>query len=215
MLLRRLEWRGIEAEVVTVSQGSPIPRGTDLLVLGGGEDDAQAGLAAELAQQLPAALADGVVLFAVCAGLQLLGHSFQTAAGTTVAGAGVLDVVTTAGRGRAVGEVVAEPVDPALPELTGFTNHGGVTLLEGRATPLAKVRSGPANHPSSGDEGAVQDRVIATYLHGPVLARNPALADQLLAMATGLALEPLPDAEVKQLRAERLRAARQGRRRRK
>jgi CobQ-like glutamine amidotransferase family enzyme len=206
VLRRRLGWRGIPADVLPISVGSPIPEQVDLLVLGGGEDDAQTRVAADLARQLPDALSRGTVVFAVCAGLQLLGHSFETAAGSTVAGAGVLDAVTTAGHRRSIGEVVAVPADPDLPLLTGFTNHAGVTVLGNEARPFARVRRGPANHPLGRDEGAVQGSILATYLHGPVLARNPALADHLLERATGLVLEPLPDHEIARLRRERLRS---------
>jgi CobQ-like glutamine amidotransferase family enzyme len=206
VLHHRLTWRGIRSEVVVIPLGSSIPTGIDLLVLGGGEDDAQTRVAPDLAKHLPAVIEDGCVVFAVCAGLQLLGHTFETAAGSTVAGAGVLDALSTAGHRRSIGEVVAVPSDPTLPLITGFANHGGVTVLGECSAPLARVRRGPANHPLSRDEGAVQDGVIATYLHGPVLARNPVLADHLLRRATGLELDPLPDIEVARLRAERLRA---------
>jgi CobQ-like glutamine amidotransferase family enzyme len=205
VLHRRLDWRGIRSEIVVIPLGSRIPSGIDLLVVGGGEDDAQTLVAADLAKHLPAALEAGCLVFAVCAGLQLLGHTFQTAAGSTVAGAGVLDAVSTTGHRRAIGEVVAVPTDPTLPRISGFTNHGGVTVLGEHAAPLAKVWRGPANHPLSRDEGAVQGQVMATYLHGPVLARNPALADHLLHRASGLELDPLPDIEVARLRRERLR----------
>ena len=204
VLHHRLSWRGIPSEVVPIPLGTPVPTGIDLLILGGGEDDAQSRVAADLARFLPPVLASGTVVFAVCAGLQLLGHSFETASGSTVAGAGVLDLTTTAGQRRAIGEVVALPADPELPMLTGFVNHGGMTLLGDAARPFARVRRGPTNHPLSRDDGAVQGSIVATYLHGPVLARNPALADHLLERSTGLQLEPLPDREVARLRSERL-----------
>jgi CobQ-like glutamine amidotransferase family enzyme len=146
-------------------------------------------------------------------------------------------MVTTKGTGaRAVGEVVAEP-DPdgpvVLPTLTGFENHGGQTALAtdatgngtaagaGRGTtPLARVRHGVGNGDGSGTEGAVRGRVIGTYLHGPVLARNPALADLLLAWALDVepaSLAPLDDTAAEALRQERFAATtprrRRGRRR--
>jgi hypothetical protein len=97
---------------------------------------------------------------------------------------GLLDIATSKGTGpRAVGEVVGEPSDDApraLPALTGFENHGGTTTLGPGVTPLARVLHGVGNGDGSGTEGAVSGRVIGTYLHGPLLARNPALADLLL-----------------------------------
>jgi CobQ-like glutamine amidotransferase family enzyme len=204
VLAARLRWRDVAAEVVTVHVGSPVPTTCDLIVIGGGEDEPQSVAAAELAASLPAALDAGAVVLAVCAGLQLLGHTYTTTSGQTVTGAGVLDLTTVAGRRRAIGEVLADPVDLELPRLTGFANHAGETRLGPAAHPLATVVSGPANHPGGKDEGAVQGKVVGTYLHGPVLARNPGLADHLLQLATGLDLEDLPDEEVEHLRQERL-----------
>src|SRR5439155_9149547 len=124
---------------------------------------------------------------------------------------GLLDCVTVAGPGRAIGEIVAQP-DPAwaLPVLTGYENHGGRTTLGPGAVPLGRVTVGCGN--GDGSEGVVTGRVVGAYLHGPALARNPALADYLLASVVG-PLEPLGDAEVNALRAERLAAARGPRRR--
>jgi lipid II isoglutaminyl synthase (glutamine-hydrolysing) len=131
---------------------------------------------------------------------------------------GLLDVTTVKGPGpRAVGEVVAEPVDggpaatgersvpgPALATLTGFENHGGVTTMGPGARPLARVVAGTGNGSGDGTEGAWAGTVVGTYLHGPVLARNPALADLLLGWASGTDLGPLDDAEETALRGERL-----------
>jgi CobQ-like glutamine amidotransferase family enzyme len=107
---------------------------------------------------------------------------------------------------RAVGEVVTEPVDlPDVPTLTGYENHRGTARLHGAARPLAQVVAGVGNG-HDGVEGVQQGHVVATYLHGPVLVRNPALADLLLSRAAG----PLPaydDAAVEQLREERLEVA--------
>jgi len=99
-----------------------------------------------------------------------------------------------------------------LPALTGFENHGGVTALAEGAVPLGRVTAGVGN--GDGSEGTVRGRVVGTYMHGPVLARNPVLADVLLAWAMGDdALEPLDDSAADQLREERL-ATVGGRRRR-
>jgi CobQ-like glutamine amidotransferase family enzyme len=207
VLERRLAWRDLAVEVVTVSLGSPPPNGCDLYVLGGGEDDAQAAVLGALraSSALGAAVDRGVPVFAVCAGLQLLGHSFELARGEIRPGLGLLDVTTTRLRRRAVGEVVAT-VDASLglPELTGFENHGGATRLGPDARPLARVSTGFGNGGGeSRAEGALQASIVATYLHGPVLARNPALADLLLSRAVGTELAPLEIAAVDELRRER------------
>jgi hypothetical protein len=170
---------------------------------------------------------DGAVVFGVCAGYQLLGAEFPDAAGSPHPGLGLLDVSTRKGTGpRAVGEMVAAPrVDaPALPDgaalpvLTGFENHSAVTRVGAGASPLADVVTGVGNGAGDGSEGAWSTRALGTYLHGPVLARNPALADLLLGWALGgpdapVELDPLDDDEEAALRAERLSAGRGGRRR--
>jgi hypothetical protein len=153
----------------------------------------------------------GAAVLAVCAGYQIMGNTYPDADGSVRPGVGLLDVDTVKGPGpRAVGEVLAEPFVAALAPLTGFENHGGVTGVGEGARALARVRVGVGNGDgSAGTEGAWRGRVVGTYLHGPVLARNPALADRLLGWAVGDdALAPLDDAEVEALRAERLVAVR-------
>ncbi len=208
VLAHRARRRGFRAEVLVVAHGEVIPVDGDVYVLGGGEDVAQIAATDGLRSDggLARALGEGAALLAVCAGLQVLGETFS-ASGSEVQGLGLLDVTTGRREVRAVGELVADPVGiPGLPLLTGFENHGGVTTLGPKATTLARVVSGVGNGDGSGTEGAVQGRIVATYLHGPVLARNPALADHLLALRLG-PLEPLSDPTVDRLRAERLAAA--------
>jgi CobQ-like glutamine amidotransferase family enzyme len=213
VLQRRLQWRGIPVEIVPVPLDAPVPRGCDLYLLGGGEDDAQTLALAGLRRGggLAAAVAGGAHVFAVCAGLQLLGSSFCTDGDIVVPGLGLLDLTTGRLSRRAIGEVRVEP-DPRLrlPTLTGFENHGGATRLGPTATALGIVQRGTGNGVSAPAgpgvllDGALQGRIVATYLHGPVLARNPALADLLLERALGDELAPLPLAAVARLRAERL-----------
>jgi lipid II isoglutaminyl synthase (glutamine-hydrolysing) len=103
---------------------------------------------------------------------------------------------------------VSQPLLPGLTDrLTGFENHRGGTVLGPAAQPLARVVSGAGNRDGDGVDGAVQGSVVATYLHGPCLARNPQLADHLLAQVVG-DLAPLDLPEVDQLRRERLAAPR-------
>jgi len=208
VLRQRLVLRGIAARVVAVGVGQSVPEQADLCVLGGGEDHAQTALAEapEIGRSLRAAHARGAVVFGVCAGLQLLGESWPGAGGELLAGFGLLDC-RAGGRleQRAVGELLAES-DPSLglPPLTGFENHRGKTVLGPSARPLGRVVHGWGNG-VDGLEGAVGDRVVGTYMHGPALARNPALADLLLRWVVG-DLSPLEMPEVDRLRAERLAA---------
>lgn len=212
VLAKRLEWRGIDAEVVFVEPGTPIPDDGAIYLLGGGEDAAQTAAVRELKADggLFRALDLGAVLFAVCAGYQICGHSFTIGENDEVReGLGLLDVTTVRGPERAVGEVLTRWKRPSGGEyvLTGFENHGGYTTLGPDAAPLARVEVGLGNN-GDGTEGAVSasGRVIGTYPHGPVLARNPELADHLLELALGHELGPLERAREQHegLRRERM-----------
>ncbi len=210
VLAQRLRWRGIAAEIVEVASGEVVPETAALYCIGGGEDGPENRSADELIDggALGRAVAKGAAVLAVCAGFQVVGTSFPGLDGRPRPGVGLIDVTTRHGTGpRAVGEVVSEPVGAPLPVMTGYENHSGVTSLGPGVAPLRRVRTGAGN---GGDaerlEGAVAGRVVGTYLHGPVLARNPALADLLLGWAVG-PLDPLDDAEVDRLRRQRLAVA--------
>ncbi|HXQ44483.1 MAG TPA: MurT ligase domain-containing protein [Acidimicrobiales bacterium] len=211
VLAARAAWRGIATELLLAVSDAPLPTGGDLYCIGGGEDGPQVQAAERLAGgALAAAVAGGATVLAVCAGYQIMGTSFPGPDGRSHGGLGLLDVDTVKGSGRrAVGEIVAEPLavpgEPVrLDRLTGFENHAGVTRLGPSARPLARVISGVGDSPGSGTDGARADRVVGTYLHGPVLARNPTLADLLLALATGSVPPPLDDVEEQALHDERL-----------
>lgn len=211
VLAQRLRWRDIPAEVVDVHAGEAIPSSCQIYVMGGGEDAPQALAARELrsGSVLVDAVAGGAAVLAVCAGLQVLGNRFAGEDGKVHDGLGLLDCETHRDDGaRRVGEVVVTPDESLdLPDLTGYENHGGVTTLGPGALPLGRVVVGHGNDGGDGTEGIVSGRVVGTYLHGPVLARNPALADHLLSSVLG-PLDPLDDTEVDALRKERLHTAR-------
>ncbi|HEX9031058.1 MAG TPA: glutamine amidotransferase [Streptosporangiaceae bacterium] len=209
MLERRARLRGIGVEPIEVNSDQPVPQQGDIYLLGGGEDLPQVLAARRLRAGggLTAAVSRGAVVFAVCAGYQLIGSVFGGAQGEPVEGLSLLDISSGRGDRRGVGEIVAE-VDPALgiDRLTGFENHQGVTVVGPGARPLARVTLGTGN--GNGTEGAYAGRILGTYLHGPALVRNPGLADLLLTWVAGT-LPPLPDAQeawTRQLRAERLAA---------
>ena len=212
VLQRRAEWRGQPAELVHVDAGEPVPAECDLFLLGGGEDNNQSSALTGLTRTpaLARAVERGAPVFAVCAGLQLLGESFEVKGGTHVAGLGLLDVVSMRLPRRAVGEVHVEVrAELNLPDLTGFENHGAGSRLGPDAQPLGRALVGIGNGLDDlATEGATQASIVATYLHGPVLARNPALADLLLGRALGRPLEPLDVPSVTALRTRRLTAVR-------
>lgn len=213
VLTNRARWRGFAAELHLARSDEPLPQSGDLYLLGGGEDGPQVRSAEVLAGgALRRAVDRGATVLAVCAGFQILGSTFPGTKGLAP-GIGLIDAETRhTDEPRAVGEIVTDvDPDPSWPlapgRLSGFENHQARTRLGPKARPLGAVRAGVGNG-FGGVDGAVQGRVFATYLHGPVLARNPVLADLLLSLATGSELAPIDDEEEEALRNERLRRAR-------
>jgi CobQ-like glutamine amidotransferase family enzyme len=209
VLMRRAQLRGLPVEAAEVKSDEAVPDSGDIYLLGGGEDLPQILAASRLRADggLAGAAQRGAVVFAVCAGYQLIGREFGGVEGEPVTGLGILDVTSGRGERRGVGEIVAD-VDPSLgvPRLTGFENHQGVTKIGPHARPLAKISLGVGN--GDGTEGAFAGNVLGTYLHGPALARNPGLADLLLSWVVGplRPLEPQAEEWARQLREERLAA---------
>lgn len=217
VLAKRLEWRGIPAELVVVEPGDRVPEDGAVYLLGGGEDLAQVSAVKALRADggIFRALDSGAAVFAVCAGYQICGQTFTVGEfDEVVEGLGLLDVTTRRGPKRAVGEILTRwrRADGSDYLLTGFENHGGFTELGPGALPLAEVEIGIGNG-HGGTEGAVNGRVIGTYPHGPVLARNPDLADHFLEIALSRQLDPLPRPEVDELRRQRIAAVRANARR--
>ncbi|WP_018023111.1 type 1 glutamine amidotransferase [Corynebacterium ulceribovis] len=214
VLRQRARMRSLTAEILQVNLGEPVPETADVYCVGGGEDAAQVLAAEHLLADggLVRAANAGRPVLAICAGFQVLGASFH-AAGKLVDGLGLIDATTESLPERAIGEIATEPQLPGVTEvLSGFENHRGATVLGSDATPLGHVTRGIGNSDVAGvdgvrGEGALQGSVIATYMHGPVLARNPQLADVLLAQAMGVdvsELAPLDLPIIDQLRHERL-----------
>jgi lipid II isoglutaminyl synthase (glutamine-hydrolysing) len=205
ILARRADMRGLPVEAIEVRSDEPVPTRADIYLLGGGEDGPQALAAQRLIADrgLHRAVERRAVVFTVCAGYQLMGSSFF-AKGEKHAGLELLDISSDRGPTRAVGELVGD-IDPQLnlPPLTGFENHGGRTRVGPEARALATVRAGIGNDGAT--EGAWSGSVLGTYSHGPALSRNPALADMILAWATGQdTLDPIDDTWPDKLRDERL-----------
>ncbi len=212
VLRQRLAWRGIDASLTIVEPGDRVPATGSVYLLGGGEDAAQISAVRSLKADgnLYRAIDDGAVLFAVCAGYQIVGETFTVGDNDDVIeGLGLLDVTTRRGPERAVGEVLSSWTRPdgSHSLITGFENHGGFTYLGPDARPLAQVEIGVGNA-GDGTDGAVQGRVLGIYPHGPILARNPELADHLLEVALDRELEPLPREEIDELRRQRIAAVR-------
>ena len=208
VLMKRLAWRGYDPVLTLVEPGDLLPDTGDVYLLGGGEDAAQVSAVRGLKADggLYRAVERGAAILAVCAGYQILGNTFTVGyRDEVISGLGLLDVTTRRGPVRAVGEIISRWNGRNADDqwLTGFENHGGYTRLGAGVTPLASVEIGVGNS-NDGTEGAVAGTVIGTYPHGPILARNPALADHILELALGHELEPLVHPEITKLRRQRL-----------
>jgi CobQ-like glutamine amidotransferase family enzyme len=222
VLTRRAALRGHTLHVTAIGLTEPVVPGQhDLLYVGGGQDREQSLVAPDLAEKGGAirdAVAGGAALLAVCGGYQLLGRGYRGRDGSFMPGAGLFPHETAAGETRMIGDVLLEcELSPGeRVRVAGFENHAGRTVLDPGAEPLGRVLYGFGNDGVSGYEGCRVERAIGTYLHGPLLPRNPRLADWLLAQALAHAaggepksLEPLPDeleAEAFRVSAERARA---------
>jgi CobQ-like glutamine amidotransferase family enzyme len=203
VLARRAAWRGHDVEVVAFGVGDELAP-ADLYYIGGGQDREQELIAPALAAlggPLRAAVEGGAALLAVCGGYQLLGRFYCDQSGDELPGVGLFPLHTVAGDRRMIGDVLLEcELEPGERRtLAGFENHAGRTYLDEGAEPLGRVLAGFGNDGESGYEGCRVGRALGTYLHGPLLPRNPWLADWLLAQAiaqaTGEApaFEPLGD----------------------
>ncbi|MES1247938.1 MAG: glutamine amidotransferase [Actinomycetota bacterium] len=182
VLERRAAWRGHELEVTAIGMDDPIvPGAHDLYYVGGGQDREQLLVAENLARKaaplIEAVVDGGAALLAVCGGYQLLGRGYTGFHGEDMPGVGLLPLDTIAGKRRMIGDVLLET---DLGPVAGFENHAGRTYLDPDATPLGRVVAGFGNDGVSGFEGCRVGRAIGTYLHGPLLPRNPRLADWLL-----------------------------------
>jgi CobQ-like glutamine amidotransferase family enzyme len=215
-LQRRCAWRGVDLQITDVSVGDRFdPAAADLFFFGGGQDAEQVVVSQDLTRHTGEAVEEavnaGAALLSVCGGYQLLGHYFRTGDGADIPGTGLFDAYTVAGPSRNVGNVVAEAsIDSSPHPPVGFENHSGRTYLNAPAyssaelardatTPLPRVVVGAGNNGQDGFEGACYRGAIGTYLHGPILPKNPWLADRLIMTAlrrrTGepVTLEPLDD----------------------
>jgi hypothetical protein len=190
-LAHRARWRGIAVQIEERRLGERLDaRAHDLYFIGGGEDRQQRLAADDLragkGTALHDAAASGAVVLAVCGGYQLLGHYYRPSGGADLIGLGLLDL-TTAHPGpaarRLIGNIVIRSPHLGGATLVGFENHGGRTRLGPGATPLGQVVVGFGNNGEDHTEGAVAGTVYGTYLHGPLLPKNPRFADHLIQTA--------------------------------
>jgi CobQ-like glutamine amidotransferase family enzyme len=199
VLSRRAAWRGHELDVRSISIGERVDPGEhDLLYIGGGQDREQALVAQDLlvkAAEVRESVAEGAAVLAVCGGYQLLGRSYRDFHGAELPGIGLFPFDTVAGDTRMIGDVLLEcELEPGVRRtLAGFENHAGRTHLDASAQPLGRVVAGFGNDGASGWEGCRVGRAVGTYLHGPLLPRNPWFADWLLEQALAHRLGEAPE----------------------
>lgn len=201
-LMKRCQWRGIQAETKVFELDDPVGfEGLDIVLLGGGSDREQMLVCQKLREirgDFKAYVESGGVVIAICGGYQLLGNYYKTEQGT-MEGLELVDMYTQQGEGRLISNIVLKSDLFDMP-VVGFENHGGRTFI-GKNKPLGKVLYGSGNDGASGYEGVVYKNVIGTYLHGPLLPKNPQLADWLIARALErkykepAALSPLDDSQ--------------------
>lgn len=205
-LVRRLEWRGIEAEVVNCHPGSVFPGQADIVLGGGGQDSGQSVVQNDLSRirsQLHEQVEQGVPMLMVCGTYQLFGNYFQTIGGEHIEGLGIFDLHTIGGSTRLIGNTVT--TSEQFGEIVGYENHSGKTYLAATEAPFAKVIGGAGNNGEDRTEGVLHNNAIGTYLHGPLLPKNPVIADFLIGTALERRyddgfLEELDDSLVEQAR---------------
>lgn len=206
-LTRRCEWRGIQVEIkpITVETSLSELRTSDMLFMGGAQDRQQTIVAKDLQKKkkvLSLMIEDNVPGLYICGGFQFLGAYYKEADGTVIEQLGVLDVYTeNPGGKRLIGNIAvdATSIFGKKTVLVGFENHGGRTKLGKEVKPLGKVIKGFGSNAEDHTEGAVYKNSIGTYLHGPILPKNPTLTDWLITKAlerkykTAITLSPLDD----------------------
>ncbi len=200
VLRKRLEWRHLACDVreVFVGEKADLSK-ADIAFIGGGSDRDQKIVCEKLLEQrdeLSAFVEDGGVLLAVCGGYQLLGHSYSMG-DEEVRGLSLVDFYTDRGSPRLIGNIGVQSRIASEP-IVGFENHGGRTHLGAGVEPMGSVLFGYGNDGQSGQEGCLYKNVVGTYVHGPLLPKNPGVADYLLLRAMerryGIdELEPLDD----------------------
>jgi CobQ-like glutamine amidotransferase family enzyme len=198
-LTQRCRWRGIEANVTSLTVGDKVdPDKYDLYFFGGGQDREQYtvsdDLKGEKGKLLKQAGDEGAVFLGVCGGYQMLGHYYRPFEGPDLPGIGALDVYSVAGHDRYIGNVI---IETEFGTLVAFENHSGKTYLGPKARPLGKSLIGGGNNGEDGMEGAIQNNMFGCYLHGSLLPKNPHFADHLIKLAlqrrygSSVELEPL------------------------
>ncbi len=183
-LTRRCEWRGIDTKVYSYEPGDEIPDDIDIIFGGGGQDSGQSKIEDDLrkiAPELKKMIEDGTPALVICGVYQLFGKYFHTHEDKMIDGIDVIDLYTEAGPTRLIGNITIE--SPEFGEIVGYENHSGLTYIGDSSAAFGRVVVGAGNNGSDGTEGMRYKNCIGTYLHGPILPKNPKVADWLIAQA--------------------------------
>lgn len=202
-ITKRLEWRGIETELVQMPVGkSGSLADFDMVFVGGGQDFEQAVLLEDLhsgkSREIKAAVEDGVTFLAICGGYQMLGEYYQTQSGEKYPFSGAVDLITIGAKKRMIGNYKFKCNESEAGVVVGFENHSGKTYLGSGVKPLGTVLAGYGNNGDDGTEGVHYKNTFGTYSHGPVLPKNPQFCDYLIRTALErrygtVSLDPLED----------------------
>ncbi len=197
---RRCEWRDIDVEIIEHNPGDKIPKDIDIIFGGGGQDSGQGEIGEDLLEigpKLKDMIEDDVPCLVICGLYQLFGKYFQTAEGKKIMGTSILDIITKAGPGRLIGNIIINSY--GFGEVVGYENHSGLTSIGPNVNPFGEVILGAGNNGEDKTEGCRYKNCIGTYLHGPILPKNPKLADFFIEKAlerksnTGVMLKKLDD----------------------
>ncbi|MCQ2470726.1 MAG: glutamine amidotransferase [Clostridia bacterium] len=183
-LKRRCEWRGIDTKVYAYEPGDEIPDDIDIIFGGGGQDSGQSKIEEDLmkiAPKLKAMVEDGMPTLVICGVYQLFGKYFHTHEDKMIDGIDVMNLYTEAGPTRLIGNITIE--SPQFGEIVGYENHSGLTYIENKDAAFGKVVVGAGNNGTDGTEGMIYKNCIGTYLHGPILPKNPKVADYIIEKA--------------------------------
>lgn len=199
IMKRRLEKRGIDVHIHSLTTGEHFDKDLyDIVFFGGGQDFEQSIVSEDLKatkrDDIQAYIEEGKVFIAICGGYQLLGHYYMSANNERLEGLKILNIYTEKGGRRAIDNMIIQRGNDYL---VGFENHSGKTYINDLES-LGKVVYGFGNNGDDGQEGCRYKNTIGTYLHGPLFSKNPELCDELLQAALSLkygdiTLEPMDD----------------------
>ncbi len=183
VLRQRAKWHGVKPNIIKIGIGEKIPLETDIIISGGGQDKGQVEVKNDLLSKradVTKMAEDGVTILVVCGTYQLFGHRFVTNKHDAIEGLGIFDMETVAGEKRLIGNIVTKT---HFGDIVGYENHSGLTKLSSEQKPFGKVIRGAGNNGTDKTEGAIRNNVFGTYLHGPLLPKNPKIADELIRRA--------------------------------